>query len=156
MNKLHFSRIKAQNGTARLLADGHTVLFMPKAGYTGSAGFTFVANDGVKRSAPLQFNVNVTAPTSPLSISDIDAPIFPGLKVAIPWQQFVSDTDSDATVTLEAIVSQPLHGAAEIKNGKLFYSPSKGQLSNDFLSIQIRDSDGNTTTGRVYLRPPRG
>src|SRR5262249_56055030 len=40
---LYFRVVSAQNGQAALAPDGHTVTFVPSAGYHGPASFQFVA-----------------------------------------------------------------------------------------------------------------
>ena len=54
--------VAAQNGTAVLDSDGHTVTFIPAAGYFGPATFEYQADDGYNTSAPA--TVSVTVPIS--------------------------------------------------------------------------------------------
>ncbi|HEV6968357.1 Ig-like domain-containing protein [Roseateles sp.] len=53
----------ATHGTAKLAADGLTLLFQPEAGYAGAASVTVEADDGWGSSGPivLQFNVSSAA-----------------------------------------------------------------------------------------------
>ncbi len=51
-NPIYFRILSAENGTATLGIDGHTVTFVPATGYTGPASFQFAADDGYQSSAP--------------------------------------------------------------------------------------------------------
>ena len=52
--------VGATHGTARLSGDGQSVLFMPEAGYTGSATLTVQADDGFASSGTIALTVNVS------------------------------------------------------------------------------------------------
>ncbi len=58
---LYFHITGATGGTATLNPDGHTVTFVPAAGFTGTGGFQFVADDGLELSAPATITVDVSA-----------------------------------------------------------------------------------------------
>gem|GEM_PF-3421131 len=61
----------ATNGTARLSGDGRTVLFAPETGFSGTATFSFVADDGFTMSAPN--TVTITVSNAPLISIDFIA-----------------------------------------------------------------------------------
>ncbi|MER9397476.1 Ig-like domain-containing protein [Mesorhizobium sp. M0615] len=50
----------ATHGTARLSADGKSIVFVPEAGFAGQASFTIVADDGYQNSAPVTISVSVS------------------------------------------------------------------------------------------------
>jgi RHS repeat-associated protein len=56
-----FRVVSADDGTATLNPDGHTVTFVPAASFTGTAGFRFQADDGLAVSAPTTITVNVSS-----------------------------------------------------------------------------------------------
>ncbi|MGA2068563.1 MAG: CARDB domain-containing protein, partial [Thermoguttaceae bacterium] len=58
---LYFRVIAAQDGTATLDTDGHTVTFVPAAGYSGPASFQYAADDGYSSSSPATVSVNVSS-----------------------------------------------------------------------------------------------
>jgi RHS repeat-associated protein len=58
---LTFRITGASNGTARLSGDGQSVIFTPAPGFTGTAGFTVVADDGLAASGPADVTVAVSA-----------------------------------------------------------------------------------------------
>ena len=60
----YFRILNALDGQATLQADGHTVVFTPAAGYTGSATFQFQADDGYGTSAVA--TVSITISSAPL------------------------------------------------------------------------------------------
>jgi hypothetical protein len=63
-NPVYYRIVSAQNGTATLNPDGHTVTFLPAVGYTGPASFEFQADDGYSTS-PAD-SVAVTVSSAPL------------------------------------------------------------------------------------------
>ena len=71
-NPLFFTIVGAVNGMATLNPDGHTVTFVPTAGFTGTASFQFRADDGQELSAPATITVTVSAAT--LVSLDFQAP----------------------------------------------------------------------------------
>ncbi len=56
-----FRVISVQNGSTRLGQDGQALLFLPALGFTGTAGFQLVADDGFHASAPALVSVTVSA-----------------------------------------------------------------------------------------------
>ncbi|TVR47529.1 MAG: tandem-95 repeat protein, partial [Puniceicoccaceae bacterium] len=58
-DRLRFLALDPVNGTLRWLDHGRTVVFTPDPGFTGTAGFTIVADDGLLRSAPASIAVTV-------------------------------------------------------------------------------------------------
>jgi len=56
-----FTIVGADDGTATLNPDGHTVTFIPAAGFTGTADFQFEADDGQEVSTPATITVTVSA-----------------------------------------------------------------------------------------------
>ncbi|HEX4608629.1 MAG TPA: tandem-95 repeat protein, partial [Urbifossiella sp.] len=58
---LFFRVTGATNGTATLDPDGHTVTFVPAAGFTGAAQFEYQADDGLEVSAPAAVAITVSA-----------------------------------------------------------------------------------------------
>src|SRR5262249_55196223 len=68
---LFFRIVGADDGTATLNPDGHTVTFVPAAGFTGTADFRFEADDGLELSAPASISVTVSA--APLLSLDFQA-----------------------------------------------------------------------------------
>ncbi len=58
---VYFHLLGADNGTATLNPDGHTVTFVPAAGFTGTADFEFTADDGLEVSPTATVTVNVSA-----------------------------------------------------------------------------------------------
>ncbi len=68
---LFFRIIGSSGGVATLNPDGHTVTFVPAAGFTGAASFQYLADDGLELSAPATVTVNVSA--SPLVSLDFQS-----------------------------------------------------------------------------------
>src|SRR5262249_56087865 len=76
---LYFRVVSAQNGQAALAPDGHTVTFVPSAGYHGPASFQFVADDGFGTSAPATASINVSdAPLVNLDFAKPNPRVQPG------------------------------------------------------------------------------
>jgi YD repeat-containing protein len=58
---IFFRLVGADDGTATVNPDGHTVTFVPGAGFAGTADFRFVADDGLAISASATVTVTVSA-----------------------------------------------------------------------------------------------
>jgi YD repeat-containing protein len=58
---LFFRVVGAQDGTAALNADGHSVTFIPGLGFSGQAEFQFVADDGFNSSGTATVKVDVSS-----------------------------------------------------------------------------------------------
>ncbi len=58
---LFFHLLGADDGTATIDPDGHTVTFVPAAGFTGTADFQFQADDGLEVSKSATITVTVSA-----------------------------------------------------------------------------------------------
>ena len=54
-----FTLSNPQEGTVELSLDGHTATFTPAAGFSGTASFTFTADDASSESTPATVTVNV-------------------------------------------------------------------------------------------------
>src|SRR6266571_1101043 len=59
-DKTYFRVTGATHGSARLSGDGQSVVFMPEAGYSGSATFSLVADDGYSQSPEATVIVNIS------------------------------------------------------------------------------------------------
>ena len=56
-----FRVVSADGGTATLNPDGHTVTFVPDAGFSGTADFQFQADNGLEIAAPATITIDVSA-----------------------------------------------------------------------------------------------
>ena len=57
---LFYKLVASLNGAATLNPDGHTVTFVPGAGFSGQADFQFQADDGFNRSSIATVKVDVS------------------------------------------------------------------------------------------------
>jgi autotransporter-associated beta strand protein len=71
-NKLRYKVASGANGSVQLLADGRTARFIPAAGFSGTAGFTFTATDaGNDHRHVLHYDFEQANPTAGGSITDV-------------------------------------------------------------------------------------
>jgi len=61
----------------------------------------------------------------------------------------LSNDDQDATIN--RIVRQPAHGAAQIVNGQIVYTPVAGFTGTDSFTYEVIDPYGNTATATVSI-----
>ena len=104
---IYYRIVSAQDGTATLNPDGHTVTFVPTAGYTGPASFQFQADDGYGTS-PVG-NVAVTVSRGALLIgldfSERALDLFPGDTQTI---SIIGDFADEQGVALPASYVSPV------------------------------------------------
>jgi YD repeat-containing protein len=81
---IYYRVVSAQNGTATLNADAHSVTFTPAAGYTGPASFQFQADDGYGTSPVGSVAVTVSsAPLVGLDFQNRNLTLDPGAATAM-------------------------------------------------------------------------
>ena len=119
---LYYRLVGAQHGQASLAPDGHTVVFVPAAGYSGPASFQFLADDGFGTSPT--GTVAVTVSTAPLVGLDF-ANRNPRLQLgAVQTINFVGDFADAAGVPLPAS-----YVSLQSSNTAVFTVSTTGQIT---------------------------
>jgi|GEM_PF-1626582 len=135
------------NGTVAL-QDGKP-MYTPNAGFSGTDSFSYTVSDG-KDTDTATVTVSVAGVTPVLEAKTdtftID-PTNPSNELDVLANDKIP---AGETVTL-AIVTQPAHGTASIRNNKLIYTPTAGYNGQDTLRYRITDAGGNTTEASITL-----
>lgn len=133
-----------QGGTVAIAADGKSVNYTPKAGFTGTETFTYTVTDKARQTATGTVTVRVIA--QPVASNDIYT-----VPVTADTLLDVLLNDSGDAVALDTIVTAPTQGTATIVSGKIQYHPNAGATGTDSFVYQIKDSQGTTKTATVNL-----
>lgn len=153
------------SGTVVLNAD-QTVRYMPAAGFTGTAAFTYTAFDGSLASAPATVTVTVSASVNqpPVAVDDAAQTT---QNVSVPINVVSNDYDPDGIVILASVVltGEPAVApftiattqggtATNQKNGTVIYTPKRNFRGTDTFTYTVKDNQGatsNTATVRVNV-----
>lgn len=131
------------HGSLTLNTDG-SFTYTPAAGFTGSDGFTYKANDGLLDGNVAQVSVTVT---NPVTANDDSQFVYGGNTLTLVASSGVLSNDSDANnLALTASVGQTTaHGVLTLNSdGSLTYVPSAGFTGTD--SFTYTASDGTFTS----------
>lgn len=132
----------ATHGSVVINPNG-TFTFTPTSGFTGSATFSFKANDGIGSSgdATVTINVGTGTNTAPVGIS---ATVSTATGVAFNGTLSATDADGDP-LTFSAGPTGASHGSVTINpNGTFTYTPNTGFTGTDTFSFVA--SDGTLTS----------
>jgi hypothetical protein len=136
----------AGHGQTGLAASG-TVTYQSAPGATGTDTFTYVLSDGLGGTDT--GTVTVTLDAAPLP-GDDTVSTASGTAVDIPVT--ANDIDPESEVITVTAVGTPMHGSATLNpGGTVRYTPAAGFTGTDTFSYAVRDTVGNTATGRVTV-----
>jgi hypothetical protein len=123
------------------------VVYTPNAGASGTDTFDYVVSDDL--GATDAGTVVLTIDGTPTPVADIAATTS-GTAVDIPVNG--NDTDPEGETLTVTDVSDPAHGTARINaDGTVHYTPVAGFYGADTFTYVVRDTAGNTATGRVTV-----
>jgi len=142
------------NGTLTLNADG-SFSYMPNAGYFGSDGFTYQANDGTADSniAAVVITVNMVAGnTAPTAGNDAYI-INQDTTLNIPAPGVLgNDTDADGDPMTAALVNNVANGTLTLNaDGSFSYTPNGGYTGSDSFTYQANDGTANSNNATVNI-----
>ncbi len=138
------------NGTA--VIDGQTIIYTPKAGFSGTDSFQYTITDGNGGTATATETVIVTSVNkAPIAVDDIATTGCSVITIDVLGND--SDPDGD-TLTLVSVTGANL-GTATVSNNKIIYSPSytcgKVNTGVDDLIYTISDGHGHTATADLKV-----
>ncbi|MEQ4709609.1 Ig-like domain-containing protein, partial [Providencia huaxiensis] len=130
-------------GTATFDADGKLV-YTPNRGEVGTDTITYQVTDkngNVSNTA----TVTVTIDAAPIANDDSRA-TKDGVPVTIDVQHNDTDLDGDIDPSTAVIVTNGTKGTATFDaDGKLVYTPKKGEVGTDTITYQVTDKNGNVS-----------
>ncbi|MEY0766217.1 Ig-like domain-containing protein [Providencia huaxiensis] len=130
-------------GTATFDADGKLV-YTPKKGEVGTDTITYQVTDkngNVSNTA----TVTVTIDAAPVANDDSRA-TKDGVPVTIDVLHNDTDLDGDIDPSTAVIVTNGTKGTATFDaDGKLVYTPNRGEVGTDTITYQVTDKNGNVS-----------
>jgi hypothetical protein len=129
----------AVNGTVTVV--GGKARFVPSAGFSGAASFSYVATDSAGQTTSASVAVTVT----PVAVND-SGTAFAGVPASIPV--LANDLGSAKTVTA---VTSGAHGTVVITSGLPVYTPAAGFSGADSFTYTMTDGSGSSSTATVTM-----
>ena len=143
------------HGILTLNADG-SFDYTPDANFSGTDGFTYVANDGGVASSVAAATITVDpVNTPPASVNDsYSATADTPLNVDAASGVLANDTDVDGDALTANLVAGPQHGSLTLNaDGSFSYTPAAGYMGADQFTYQAFDgqADGNVATVSIVV-----
>ncbi|SDD16819.1 Ig-like domain-containing protein [Aquimonas voraii] len=141
------------NGSATL--SGSSVLYTPRAGFTGSDSFTYTISDGALTATA---TVDITVRIAPPVANPDTASTVRGTPVS--FNVLSNDSDPAGEALSLVAVGTPSNGSASfVADGVVTYTPAAGFLGSDTFSYRARNVSGAEVEGRITVTvtavPPR-
>jgi len=148
-NALTAALVGSATGGSVLLSANGGFTFTPAAGFTGTATFTYRANDGTANSANATVSIAVTniapvaQPDSYATSKNISLSIL-GTGV------LANDSDANSDALTASVVTTPVHGTLALNaNGRFTFTPAANYTGLD--SFTYRASDGAAFSAPVTV-----
>lgn len=141
------------NGTATI--SGSSVLYTPRAGFTGSDSFTYTISDGALTATA---TVNITVRIAPPVANPDTASTVRGTPVS--FNVLSNDSDPAGEALSLVALGTPSNGSASFTaDGVVTYTPAAGFVGSDTFSYRARNVSGVEVEGRITVTvtavPPR-
>lgn len=141
------------NGTATI--SGSSVLYTPRAGFTGSDSFSYTISDGALTATA---TVNITVRIAPPVANPDTASTVRGTPVS--FNVLSNDSDPAGEALSLVAVGTPANGSASFTaDGVVTYTPAAGFVGSDTFSYRARNVSGVEVEGRITVTvtavPPR-
>lgn len=137
------------NGSLTLNPDG-SFDYTPGSSFTGTASFTYKANDGAADSNPATVTITVNAVNNPPVAAPDTATTDEDTSVNVNVLKNDSDPDGDPLVVIS--VTDPPHGVAVAnEDGTITYTPDPDYHGSDSFGYTIDDGKGNTDSATVTI-----
>ncbi|WP_371346033.1 cadherin-like domain-containing protein [Ancylobacter sp. IITR112] len=142
----------AVGGTATL-DDAGNVLFIPAAGFSGSASFTYTVSDGKGGTDTATVAISVAArPNGTPSAEDDrlyalqDKPVTASLASLL-----ANDADPESDTLSIVSVQEASHGTVALVDGKVVFTPAAGFTGDASFTYTVSDGKGGTDTATVTV-----
>ncbi|WP_226156982.1 Ig-like domain-containing protein, partial [Escherichia coli] len=129
-------------GTVTIGEDGK-LIYTPNKGEHGTDTITYTIKDK-NGNVSNEATVTVTIDAPPVAIDD-KATTKESVAVTIDVLANDTDLDNDINPSTLVIKTNGSKGTAEFVNGKLVYTPNKGEVGTDTITYQVKDSKGNVS-----------
>jgi autotransporter-associated beta strand protein len=135
------------HGTLALESNG-SFLYTPTAGYSGTDGFTYQANDGVANSNTATVSITV----DPLPVATNESYVTDqGMVLSVAAPGVLVDATAGSPLTA-VLVTGPVHGTLALESdGSFLYTPAAGYTGPDSFSYQANDGLANSNAATVSI-----
>lgn len=140
------------NGTLALAADG-SFIYVPRADWSGTDSFTYVASDGLASSEVVTVTLVVSAVNDAPVANDDSFVLIAGHTLTIgPGGVLANDADVEPGPLAAVLVAGPAHGMLSLAaDGSFTYTPAAGFVGTDGFLYQAVDAGGLAATATVML-----
>ena len=141
------------NGTVSYNASAQSVTFVPTAGYTGAASFSYTISDGHAPAASATVSITVTLP-EPVANSDSGFVVNENGSITIAASALLAnDTDPNGLPLSITGVGSPTNGTVSYDAiaKTVTFVPASGYSGNASFSYTIGDTNGGTASANVGL-----
>jgi len=136
--------VKVENGKIK---------YTPNSGFSGDDSFKYTISDG--NGGEASANVTVTVKDkkqnnhTPVANSDL---VQTKYQTKVVIDALKNDTDSDGDKLSLKSITKPKNGVAEIKNGKVEYTPNSNFSGDDSFEYTIRDGNGGEASSTIEVK----
>jgi hypothetical protein len=134
----------AENGSVR--REGDDILFTPRRGFVGEAGFTYTLADGLGRTD--QGAVSIDVLPALIAIDDRAATARDTALALAPRQLLANDSGAEPRLIA---VSGAVNGKVALAEGKVVFTPKAGFVGEAGFDYRIEDAAGCRDTGHVAV-----
>jgi hypothetical protein len=141
------------NGTVSYNANTQVVTFVPTAGYTGPASFTYSITDGQSSGSSATVSLTVSPP-APVANNDSGFVVNENGSTTIAVSTLLAnDTDPNGLPITFTGVSNPLNGTVSYNSNtqQVTFVPTAGYAGAASFSYSITDADGGVSSATVSL-----
>ena len=125
------------------------IVYTPNANYNGSDSFSYTISDGNGGEDSANISITVNAINDDPEANDDSANTDEDRSITIDVIKNDSDIDGDS-LSIKS-VSNPAHGKAEIKDGKIVYTPNANYNGSDNFSYTISDGNDGEASANVSV-----
>lgn len=138
------------NGTA--VASGTSIVYTPRAGFTGTDTFSYTASDSRGGTATATVTVTVTPPLNQSPVAQDDyLEIYANNYALI--EPLLNDSDPDGDPLVITAVGTPTNGTVRINSGRtILYIPTWTWWGVETFTYTISDGRGGTATATIRVR----
>lgn len=140
-----------QGANGSVVQVGTDLVYTSVAGFTGTDTFTYVIQDPAGNQSTATVTVTVGAATSNTPVvKDDTASTTAGESVDI--NVLANDSEPNGNALTVTGVGAATNGTVTQNGNSVVYTPNAGFTGDDQFTYTIRDTDGNTATGNVFVR----
>lgn len=131
--------------------DGTNVTFMPDAGFTGMASYTYTITDHNGGTSTATVNLEIHANAAPVAQDDTVVGEINNQLIISPESLLANDTDRNGDEITGISVQDAANGVVEWDGENVVFTPEAGYVGSASFTYTITDNYGGEDTATVYL-----